>query len=114
MTTTTKEAIKGAVHDLAVAKKAEEDATAARITAEAAFRAAQALEQTRRAEYDQAEQALTDARAAGWVEDHPDDLVTVRAGADFQALARLKLGRMTDHLYWYNDLGRAVRRILGK
>lgn len=120
MTGATKDAIKAAVHDLAVAKKAETDATTARIAADAAFRAALAVEQIRRAEYRQTERALTDARAMGWVEDHVDDLATVREGTDYAALARLKLGKKGSGGYYraarfdYSDLGAAVRQIVGK
>jgi hypothetical protein len=96
----------------ATTKKAIE---AARLAARAAFLAAQ-VGDTRWADYRQAEQALTDARAIGWVEDHPDHLTTVRAGVDCSALARMRLGKKSERRYaagfQWNYLGTAVRRIL--
>ena len=119
MTTTTKEAIRVAIHDLALAKQAETDATTARLGAADALRAAQDAERDAHALYRQAEARLTNERAMGWVEDHVDDLATVRAGIDFPTLARLRLGRKGWDNYGaarfdYNDLGAAVRRIVGK
>jgi hypothetical protein len=119
MTTATKEAIKAAVHDLAVANKARQDAADARTAAVVALNAAQDAERAVWGTYHAAELALTESRAMGWVEDHPDDLATVRAGIDFPTLARLKLGKKGwsnegRARFDYNDLGTAVRRILGK
>lgn len=120
MTTATKEAIRVAIHDLALAKQVEQDATAARLAANQAFYAAQAVEQVRRAEYQQAEARLTSERAMGWMEDHVDDLATVRAGTDFAALARLRLGKKGSDGYYrtarfdWNPLGAAVRLLAGR
>lgn len=120
MTATTKKAIEAAVHNLAVAGKAERDATLAKVSAVVALRDAEATERARRAEYTQAALDLAGARAAAWVEDHPGDLATVQAGTDFARLARLRLGKKGSDGYYkaawfaYNDLGTAVRRIVGK